>query len=54
LPDECQGPPEETTRTEDIAYCLMGIFHVNMPLFYGEGEKAFIRSQEENMKDSAG
>lgn len=22
----------ETSRTEDIAYCLMGIFDVNMPL----------------------
>ncbi|KAF9892052.1 hypothetical protein FE257_002458 [Aspergillus nanangensis] len=42
----------ETTRREDIAYCLMGIFNVNMPLLYGEGEKAFIRLQEEIMKDS--
>ena len=31
-----------TTRDEDIAYCLLGIFDVNMPLLYGEGEKAFI------------
>ncbi|OGM46394.1 hypothetical protein ABOM_004787 [Aspergillus bombycis] len=43
----------KTTRVEDIAYCLMGIFHVNMPLLYGEGEKAFIRLQEEIMKESA-
>lgn len=35
-----------TTREEDIAYCLMGIFDVNMPLLYGEGQKAFIRLQE--------
>src|SRR6266536_49913 len=41
-----------TTRTEDIAYCLMGIFGVNMPLLYGEGKKAFVRLQEEIMKDS--
>ncbi|PYI11265.1 HET-domain-containing protein [Aspergillus sclerotiicarbonarius CBS 121057] len=41
-----------TTRREDIAYCLMGIFDVSMPLLYGEGEKAFIRLQEEIMKDS--
>ena len=33
-----------TTRDEDIAYCLLGIFDVNMPLIYGEGEKAFIVS----------
>lgn len=41
-----------TTRKEDIAYCLMGLFDVNMPLLYGEGEKAFIRLQEEIMKHS--
>ena len=38
----------ETTRGEDIAYCLLGIFDVNMPLLYGEGgTKAFRRLQEE-------
>jgi hypothetical protein len=41
-----------TTRVEDMAYCLLGIFDVNMPLLYGEGEKAFTRLQEEIMKDS--
>lgn len=41
-----------TTRQEDMAYCLIGIFGVNMPLMYGEGGKAFIRLQEEIMKDS--
>ena len=40
----------ETTRIEDIAYCLMGIFSVNMPLHYGEGKMAFIRLQEEIMR----
>lgn len=29
-----------------MAYCLFGIFDVNMPLIYGEGGKAFIRLQE--------
>ncbi|RYP71344.1 hypothetical protein DL769_004712 [Monosporascus sp. CRB-8-3] len=42
----------KTTRIEDVAYCLMGIFDVNMPLLYGEGQKAFIRLQEEIMKYS--
>ena len=42
----------ETTRVEDVAYCLLGIFDVNMPLLYGEGSKAFIRLQEEIMKYS--
>jgi hypothetical protein len=42
----------ETTRFEDTAYCLLGIFGVNMPLLYGEGQMAFIRLQEEIIKDS--
>jgi len=36
----------KTTRQEDLAYCLLGLFNVNMPLIYGEGQKAFIRLQE--------
>lgn len=36
-----------TTRLEDTAYCLMGLFQVNMPLLYGEGKRAFTRLQEE-------
>lgn len=36
-----------------MAYCLLGIFDVSMPLLYGEGgEKAFVRLQEEIMKSS--
>lgn len=42
----------ETSRPEDIAYCLMGIFSVNMTMLYGEGEKAFLRLQEEICKES--
>ncbi|KAF5542051.1 beta transducin [Fusarium mexicanum] len=41
----------ETTRIEDIAYCLLGIFDVNMPLLYGEGSKSFLRLQEEIVKN---
>lgn len=37
----------ETTRVEDMAYCMLGLFDINMPLLYGEGHKAFIRLQEE-------
>jgi len=33
----------QTTRLEDIAYCLLGIFQINMPLLYGEGVRAFRR-----------
>jgi hypothetical protein len=42
----------ETTRVEDLAYCLLGIFDINMPLLYGEGSKAFTRLQEEIAKQS--
>lgn len=35
-----------TTREEDMAYSLLGIFRVNMPLLYGEGKHAFFRLQE--------
>jgi hypothetical protein len=41
-----------TTRPEDMAYCLLGIFGINMPLLYGEDQKAFIRLQEEIIKVS--
>lgn len=39
-----------TTRPEDAAYCLLGIFGVNMPLLYGEGQRAFHRLQEKILK----
>jgi hypothetical protein len=42
----------ETKRFEDIAYSLLGILDINMPLLYGEGVKAFQRLQEEIMKRS--
>lgn len=41
-----------TTRLEDSAYSLIGLFAVNMPLLYGEGEKAFFRLQDEIIKHS--
>lgn len=40
----------QTTREEDIAYCLLGLFDVNMSLIYGEGSRAFQRLQEEILK----
>ncbi|KAN0105003.1 Heterokaryon incompatibility protein (HET) domain containing protein [Hyaloscypha variabilis] len=60
----CQKPPSmypisqcmswasqrETTRVEDGAYCLFGLFGVNMPLLYGEGSRAFGRLQEEILR----
>jgi hypothetical protein len=44
----------ETTREEDRAYSLMGIFDVHMPILYGEGlERAFERLQVEIMSKSS-
>jgi hypothetical protein len=40
----------ETAKEEDKAYCLLGLFGVNMPMVYGEGENAFRRLQVEIMK----
>ena len=41
----------KTTRAEDVAYSLLGLFNVNMPTLYGEGRhKAFQRLQEELIK----
>ncbi|TGO91488.1 hypothetical protein BPOR_0026g00120 [Botrytis porri] len=38
----------QTKREEDMAYCLLGIFDVHMPLIYGErSESAFRRLTEE-------
>ena len=43
----------KTSVPEDTAYCLLGIFGVNMPLLYGEGKRrAFLRLQEEIMRYS--
>ena len=42
----------QTRRPEDVAYSLMGLFSVNMPMLYGEGAKAFIRLQNAIMAQS--
>ncbi|KAG7290311.1 hypothetical protein NEMBOFW57_000310 [Staphylotrichum longicolle] len=42
----------ETTRPEDIAYCLLGLLDINMPMLYGEGQRAFRRLQEEIIRKS--
>jgi hypothetical protein len=44
----------QTVRDEDVAYSLMGLFGVHMPILYGEGkEKAFERLQLEIIKSSS-
>jgi len=43
----------QTTRQEDAAYSLLGIFGVNLPMIYGEGGvRAFLRLQEEIARSS--
>lgn len=43
----------EISEEEDLAYCLLGLFDVNMPLIYDEAaRKAFYRLQTEIMKIS--
>jgi hypothetical protein len=37
---------------EDNAYCLTGLFDINMHPMYGEGERAFVRLQLETPKTS--
>ncbi|EIW56881.1 uncharacterized protein TRAVEDRAFT_73247 [Trametes versicolor FP-101664 SS1] len=43
----------KTTRVEDQAYCLMGIFGVHITPIYGEGTNAFLRLQEEIIRTIA-
>ena len=42
----------QTTRREDIAYCLLSLFNINMTMLYGEGHQAFRRLQEEIIRTS--
>jgi len=44
----------KTTRKEDEAYSLLGIFDIHIPLIYGEGQKAMVRLKEEIDKSSNG
>lgn len=40
----------QTIRIEDRAYSLLGLFNVNMPLLYAEGQRAFVRLQKGILK----
>ena len=42
----------ETTRVEDRAYCLLGLFQIHMTTLYGEGRHAFLRLQQKIIKVS--
>lgn len=44
----------QATRIEDVAYSLLGIFGLNMPMLYGEEERAFLRLQAEIINSCPG
>ncbi|KAK3653978.1 hypothetical protein LTR56_004390 [Elasticomyces elasticus] len=41
-----------TSRIEDMAYCLLGLFGIHMTPLYGEGRQAFIRLQKEILQQT--
>jgi hypothetical protein len=41
----------QTTRPEDLAYCLMGICDVHLPIIYGEGQKKAFRRLRREIED---
>ena len=46
----------ETTREEDAAYCLLGIFEIHIPIMYGEGKQnalARLRREIQRLSDPA-
>ena len=49
----CWASRRSTTRIEDQAYCLLGLFGVSMPTIYGEGKRAFLRLQYEILRHSS-
>lgn len=44
--------PRQTTREEDWAYCLLGIFGIFMPLIYGEGKENAIRRLKREIREN--
>jgi hypothetical protein len=44
----------KTKREEDMAYSLLGIFNVHMPLIYGEGQKIALARLQQEIKGSSG
>jgi hypothetical protein len=45
------GEKRQTTKGEDMAYCLLGIFDVFLPLIYGEGQVNAMRRLQKEIKD---
>jgi len=43
----------ETKREEDMAYALLGIFDIHMPLLYGEGQEKALRRLQKEIKEAS-
>ena len=43
----------ETKREEDMAYSLLGIFGIHMPLIYGEGQEKALKRLQKEIKESS-
>jgi hypothetical protein len=43
----------QTTEEEDIAYCMLGLFDIFLPLIYGEGQESAIRRLNKEIHESA-
>lgn len=43
----------KTTREEDMAYSLLGIFDIHMPLIYGEGKEKALKRLQKEIKESS-
>jgi hypothetical protein len=46
------GENRQTTEEEDMAYCLLGIFDIFLPLIYGEGLSSAMRRLRKEIKES--
>lgn len=43
----------KTSRVEDRAYSVLGLFEVSLEMVYGEGERAFVRVQRSILRESS-
>jgi hypothetical protein len=43
----------QTTRPEDGAYCLLGIFDIHLPLIYGEGKEKALKRLKKEIRESS-
>jgi hypothetical protein len=43
----------ETTRPEDGAYCLLGMFDIHLPLIYGEGREKALKRLKRDIKEAS-